>query len=246
MNRTQIAPLFSLMILAAAMLAGTGCMTRKMDTTPTPTLKGDLVRLQNDIDILPPFQMPATATGSLWTDGGSGAALIRDTRAFRVNDLVTIQISEASTGTNSSKTDLNRTSENKYGASVAFGLENPNAGLGSFNLANVLESSTSSKFAGDGSTDRSSELNAFVTARVMRVLPNGDLVIGGQKTVMINRDRQILTLVGTVRPTDLNSSNQVTSASVGDLTIRLWGQGEMDATVKQGWFMKTMNRIWPF
>jgi flagellar L-ring protein precursor FlgH len=64
--------------------------------------------------------------------------------------------------------------------------------------------------------------------------------------VTINRERQILTLVGTVRPVDINASNQVLSSSVGDLTVRLWGKGEVDATVRQGWFMRIMNRIWPF
>jgi len=231
-----------LLLLAAV----SGCAMKKSVTTPVPTLKGDMVRLQNDIDILPPFPVPPPATGSLWTDGGPGAALTRDTRAFRVNDLVTIRISESSTGKNSSTTDMNRSSENKYGASIAFGLENPNASAGRFNLGNVLETSNSSKFAGDGSTDRSSALSAFVTARVMRVLPNGDLVIGGQKTVMINRDRQILTLVGSIRPTDINSSNRVDSSAVGDLTVRLWGQGEVDANARQGWFVKYMNRLWPF
>ena len=80
----------------------------------------------------------------------------------------------------------------------------------------------------------------------MRVLPNGDLLIGGQKNVMINNEQQILTVVGTVRPLDINSANVVSSSRIGDLTARLWGKGDIDSTIRQGWFMKIMNRIWPF
>ena len=68
----------------------------------------------------------------------------------------------------------------------------------------------------------------------------------GQKTVMVNRERQVLTLVGSIRPVDINSSNQVASSKVGDLTVRLWGRGEVDANARQGWFQRVMNRIWPF
>ncbi len=110
----------------------------------------------------------------------------------------------------------------------------------------MLSTTSESSFSGDGSTSRGNTMRAFITARVMRVLPNGDLVIGGQKTVMINRERQILTLVGTVRPVDVDARNRVPSSSVGDLTVRLWGRGEVDATVRQGWFMRILNRIWPF
>jgi flagellar L-ring protein precursor FlgH len=228
----------------AAALGMVGCAAPR--AAVSPTLSGDLERLQQDLDILPPFPMPARSSGSLWTDGGPGAAMVRDTRAFRVNDLVQIRIVESSSGSNAATTDLTRTSEQSWGAGVAFGLENPNAGAGDFNLSNVLDAQSESKFNGDGSTKRSNSLQGFITTRVMRVLPNGDLVIAGQKTLMVNRERQILTLVGTVRTVDINSANQTPSSKVGDLTVRMWGHGEIDANARQGWFIRVMNRLWPF
>jgi flagellar L-ring protein precursor FlgH len=203
-------------------------------------------KLEHDLDYLPPVPRPARASGSIWTDGGPGAAMARDTRAFRVNDLVTIKLNERSSGSNQSDTNLERSSENDFGASVFLGLEDPNPTIGQRNLNQVLKSSSSSKFEGDGKTSRSNLLTGNVTTRVMRVLPNGDLMIAGQKTVMVNRERQVLTLVGTVRPVDIDADNRVASSTVGDLTVRLWGRGEIDATVKQGWFQRVMNLIWPF
>lgn len=222
-----------LLCLFAALTAG--CVKRP--TSVTPSLADDLEALQTDIDALPPFPEPAVQSGSLWTDAGPGAAMARDLTAFRVNDLLTVVVSESSSGTNTSSTDLSRTSEANLSAPYVFGLEN---------LARGLEVNSESDFAGDGQTARSSRLASTVTARVMRVLPNGDLIIAGQKTVMINRERQILTLVGSVRPQDLSSENLIASSSVGDLNVRLWGKGEVDDTVRQGWFMRIMNKIWPF
>jgi flagellar L-ring protein precursor FlgH len=211
-----------------------------------PTLEADLSRLGRDLDGLPPVAERAPSSGSIWTDAGPGAALVRDTRAFRVNDLLTIRVAEAALGTHEASTDLDRTSEADFGAPVVFGVEKPGRGPGQFNLAQLLSTSSDSKFKGDGKTTRSSRLEGFITVRVLRVLPNGDLVVGGQKTVMVNRERQVLTLVGSVRPVDVNPANEVSSEKVGDLTVRLWGRGELDDTVREGWFLRLMHKLWPF
>lgn len=166
-----------------------------------------------------------------------GAALTRDHRAFRLNDLLTIVVAEASSGTNAASTDVSRSSESSFGAPYVFGLDN---------LTEVLSTDTSSSHSGDGTTNRSSRLAGTITSRVMRVLPNGAMVIAGQKTVMINREKEVLTLVGLVRPSDVSRDNRVSSAVIADLTVRLWGKGELNDTVRQGWFMRIMNKIWPF
>jgi flagellar L-ring protein precursor FlgH len=233
-----------LLLLPVVLLASFGCSRVKRSVKPT--LASDLNRLENDLDLLPPFPEPAPASGSIWIDGGHGAALIRDIRAFRINDLVTITLSESAIGTNKSNTELSRSSEAEYGAPVAFGLEDPSRSAGQFNLQKVLSTSSESEFSGDGETSRSTRLVGTITGRVMRVLPNGDLVVAGQKTVMVNRERQILTIVGSVRPVDVDVNNRVPSTAVGDLTVRLWGHGEVDDTIRQGWFMRIMQRIWPF
>lgn len=228
-------PRLALVGLTAMLLVGSGCAVRK--TFTTPTLVQDIDKLQGEIDLLPPFPEPAPQSGSLWSSGGPGAAMVRDTRAFRVNDLVIIELVESSSGSNQSTTELSRASDSDFTAPFVFGLDN---------LDEVLTTESDSNFSGDGSTARSSQLSASLTTRVLRVLPNGDLVVAGQKTVMVNREKQILTLVGSVRPVDIRATNRVRSSAVGDLTVRLWGNGEVDDTVRQGWFMRIMNRIWPF
>jgi flagellar L-ring protein precursor FlgH len=238
----MIAALRSLALTALACLAA-GCALRGGHG---PSLAADVNRLAESLDVLPAFPEPPAARGSLWTDAGPGAALVRDTRAYRINDLLRIRVQESSLGSNESSTTLDRSSAASFGASPVFGLEDPAAGAGEFNLASLLSADSESKFAGDGKTSRSSRVLGYITARVLRVLPNGDLIVAGQKNVTVNRDRQVLTLVGSVRPVDVSAGNEISSAAVGDLTVRLWGQGEVDDTVRQGWFMRIMHRIWPF
>ncbi len=230
----------SLVLIAAT----TGCAS--LHAAGPPSLEKDRQMIEADLDLMPPFPIPLPTTGSLWSDSGPGAALLRDTRAYRVNDLLRIRLAESSLGSNQSSTNLARSSSADMGAAVAAGLEDPNAAAGKFNLGKVLSASSSSAHAGDGKTSRSTTLSGYVTTRVVRVLPNGDLVIAGQKTVGVNRERQVLTLVGSVRPVDISSSNEVVSSAVGDLTVRLWGRGEVDGTIRQGWLMRVVHKIWPF
>ncbi len=233
------------LVASLALVLATGCVG--MRRLRSASLAGDYNQLDESLDVLPPFAEPDPSSGSLWTDAGPGAAMVRDPRAFRLNDLVTISVQESSLGSSASSTGLKRASQQSFGATNAFGLEKPTTPTpGVFNLASALNSSLDSQFNGDGATSRSNKLAGYITARVMRVLPNGDLVIAGQKTVMVNRDRQILTLVGTARVVDIGPDNQIASSAVGDLVVRLWGRGELDDNAREGWFIRIMHKLWPF
>lgn len=225
-----------LLVLAITALCA-ACATKR--TQQAPRLEYDVDRLAQDLDLLPQFPEPAVDSGSLWTDAGIGASMVRDPRAFRVNDLVTIVLAESSTGANQSSTDLDRSSSVSIDAPLVLGNTNANDYL-------RTEFNSAADFSGDGQTARSSTLQATITTRVVRVLPNGDLVVAGQKTVGINREKQILTLVGSVRPVDIAFNNRISSSAVGELTVRMWGAGEVDDTVRQGWLMRAVSKIWPF
>lgn len=225
-------------------LALVGCAPKQNVTTPS--MMEDLRSLDQHLIDLPTMQPRGSSAGSIWSDSGMGVALFRDTRAFRANDLVTIRLTESDSGRNSADTELDRNSNANVGVTSALGLEQTNPVTGRFSLNNLLNTSFSSSFSGEGDTNRSNSLVATITARVARVLPNGDLVLAGQKTLMINREHQVLTLVGTIRPPDIDTNNQVPSSKVGDLTVRLWGKGEIDNTVRQGWFVRAVNKLWPF
>ena len=85
------------------------------------------------------------------------------------------------------------------------------------NFANILSGSSALNFAGQGSTSRTGQLQAYVSSRVMQVFPNGDLALEGVKEVTINRERQVLRLRGVVRQRDITPGNVVLSTAIANM-----------------------------
>src|ERR1700755_3631799 len=103
-------------------------------------------------------------TGSLFSDSAPNVFLFRDFKARNVNDILTIQINESSTASNSANTATKKEGDVSITAPALFGLEN-SAARGR-NLADILSGSSALNFAGQGSTSRTGQLQAFVSARV--------------------------------------------------------------------------------
>ena len=108
---------------------------------------------------------------------------------------------------------------------------------------NLVGLKTDTTFKGSGTTNRSGDLTANVTARVAEVLPNGDLVVEGVRAIEINGDRQLVVLSGVVRVADIAPSNMVLSTSIGQLRIRYFGNGLMKDNLKPGWLVRVLNKI---
>jgi flagellar L-ring protein precursor FlgH len=83
----------------------------------------------------------------------------------------------------------------------------------------------------------------MLSARVIEVLPNGDLALEGVREVDINGDIQILVLTGVVRTADIRPGNIVPSSQIGQMRIRYFGRGLMKDNLKPGWIVRVMNKI---
>ena len=86
-------------------------------------------------------------------------------------------------------------------------------------------------------------ITAMMTVRVMQRLPNGDLVVEGVREIVINGDRQFITLTGVIRPSDISLGNLASSASVGDLRIQYYGKGFMKDNLSPSWLVRILNKI---
>jgi flagellar L-ring protein precursor FlgH len=89
-------------------------------------------------------------------------------------------------------------------------------------------------------------LQAAISARVVEVLPNGDMRLEGNKVVAINGERQILTIRGLVRVKDVSPNNQVLSTSIADMAVLFNGKGVVADANKPGWLYKVFRIITPF
>lgn len=164
-----------------------------------------------------------------------------DNRARSINDLLTIRVVESIEATGTADAQLNKNSSGSAGVSKLFGLETkfPSA----VDPSNLISTASDTKFKGGGVTTRSGELTAVMTARVVEVLPNGDLVLEGAREIEINGDRQMVVLTGVVRPTDISKDNTVLSPEIGQLRIRYFGRGLIKDNLKPGFLIRVLNKI---
>jgi flagellar L-ring protein precursor FlgH len=167
--------------------------------------------------------------------------LSNDHRARRVNDLVTIKVIESISATGSADSSLDKSSSGSASVTKLFGLEGRLPS--SMDPTSLAAASANTKFKGAGTTSRSSDLTAIVTARVVEVLPNGDLVLEGAREIDINGDRQLAVLTGVLRTADIEPNNVALSSSVGQLRIRYFGRGLIKDNLQPGWLIRILNKI---
>jgi flagellar L-ring protein precursor FlgH len=169
----------------------------------------------------------------------SGLAL--DLRARQVNDLVTVRVVESIVATGTADSTLSKNSKASASVTKLFGLESKFPDW--LDPTNLAGSASDTSFKGGGVTSRTGELTATLTARVVEVLPNGDLVLEGVREIDINGDRQIIVLTGVVRPADISRNNVVPSTAIGQLRIRYFGQGLIRDNLRPGWLVRVLNKI---
>ncbi len=180
---------------------------------------------------------------SLFSANASNLFLFVDVKARNLNDIVTIQILENSSASNSANTSTDRDGESNASAPSFFGLEQ---GASALNFASILQGLSDLSFSGEGRTSRSGTLTASLSARVVEVLPNGDLVLEGSKLVTINRESHILTLRGVVRSRDVSPNNLVLSSSIAHMEVKFDGKGVVTDANEPGFFYKLFQLITPF
>lgn len=191
------------------------------------------------------FSAPVASEGSLWTDGSS-KGLFGDMRAMQVGDLVTVRISEKPTGKLSAKTQTSRDSSIQAGIPNLLGVMESYGNNHSLDNDSMFKANFKPSFKGEGSNSRDGELDAYITARVIQVLSNGNLRILGRQDIKVNRETQHITVSGIIRPEDINTNNEVQSTYIADARIEYSGDGPIADKQRPGWLMRVLDRIWPF
>ena len=189
-----------------------------------------------------------TYEGSLWQDNGPLGELFMNPKARRVGDIVTISIVESSSASNNADTNTSRTSSISASLTNLLGLENSTSfpsGSG-FTPFGSIQGSTNNSFQGSGTTNRSGELAASISARVTEALPNGNLRILGKREITINNERQHIALTGIIRPRDISPDNVILSTYISDARIAYTGTGVINDRQNPGWFARVLDSVWPF
>jgi flagellar L-ring protein precursor FlgH len=162
--------------------------------------------------------------------------LYSDHRAMRNDDILTVMIVEQAKAGSESKTNTSK--ENSMGLKGGGG-----SGALGFIPTLGVSGSNSVGYDGKGGTSREGNLVATISARVVKVLDNGNLVIEGSKVVEINDEKEIIKVTGIVRPQDIQQNNVVYSSSLADAQITYAGKGEANTGRRPGVLARFLNWI---
>jgi len=158
-------------------------------------------------------------------------SLFTDIKANKVGDILTVMIYEQSRATQKAETKTEKSSSTDASGGP---------GVGSLDFIPLfgMDFDKSSTFDGKGENTRNGTLTARMSVTVMSVLPNGDLVIEGTRTVGISGDRETLALTGVVRQKDISPDNTLESYLIADAEIHYSGKGNANTASRPGFISR--------
>lgn len=190
-------------------------------------------------------EAPKPELGSLWVPGSR--QFFKDSRARSVGDVVTVTVAEQANATSSAKTSSSRSHTQEAGLLNFLNLEGKLKERGIPLAADdLINTSSNRSFSGNGQTNRSDTLTANIAAVVTQVMPNGLLVIQGQREVLVNYEKQVLVLQGIIRPEDISSQNTIESSKIAEARIAYSGKGTVDENQSAQYGVRLIDKILPF
>ena len=216
---------------ALALLLG-GCAS----LSPTPPV--DILPTTPPL-VAPQPQVQGPATGSLFHTASYRPAF-EDRRARMVGDNVTVVIVENVSASQKSTSTVDRTSGVDAGITAL-----PFVGS-SFTDKTKLGAKSSNTFEGKGGTESANTFTGSITTNVVQVLPNGHLVIAGEKQIGVNENVDVLRFSGTVDPRTLQPGSIVNSTQVANVRIQSRGRGAQGEAQVTGWLGRFFNSVTPF
>lgn len=183
-------------------------------------------------------QAPA-ATGGIY-QLASGRSLFEDRRARYIGDTLTIRIVEKNQASKKSNTAASRSHSSEVAVPLIKGfLGKSLQGLG-------IEATHDTTFSGKGDSDAQNDFTGTITVTVIEVFPNGNLLVSGEKQVMINQGQEFIRFSGVVNPANVTSANTVQSTQVADARIEYLGSGPLDTAQVMGWLARFFLTVMPF
>lgn len=224
MNRIAFTRHLSVALVATALLGG--C-----------TLAGDVRPYAPMAPIQPVIAPSAAPTAGAIYAAGPGLNLYGDRRARDVGDLLTINLVESTTATTTASTAISKQSSVEMGTPTLFGAPVTLGGK------DILGASASAErdFAGKGNSAQSNRLQGSVTVTVIQRLPNGNLVVRGEKNLRLNQGDELVQIQGIVRAADISTDNTIASSRVADARIVYGGRGAVAQSNAMGWLGRFFN-----
>lgn len=168
-------------------------------------------------------------------------------RKFRVHDLITIIVREKKKYESDADTEQGKDVSLKAKLAKWFRIHNQKWAQQVFGGGTPeVDFSLGSKWEGDGKVEREDQFTTRITAEVIDVKPNGNLVLQARKHIRNDEERQVVTLTGICRSMDVSADNTVLSTQLADLEIDVSHSGAVRDATRRGWIPRFFDFLRPF
>lgn len=216
-------------VLAAAILAGCAALQA---TPPTAVHQPMTVRPE-------PRTALASQPGAIFQQNFS-RPLFEDRRARFVGDVITVNLVEQTAASKKSSTAAERSAS--LSASISALSKIPLKALNGLDAT----ASDASKFSGKGDAAANNTFTGTITTTVIEVLPNGNLLVSGEKQIAVNQGNEFIRFSGVVNPVYVTGANTVQSTQVADARVEYRANGYLDEAQTMGWMQRFFLNVMPF
>jgi flagellar L-ring protein precursor FlgH len=191
-----------------------------------------------------PAQLPQARPGSIYDPNGGPFGLVSNKTAARAGDLLTIEISENQDLKNEETSDV--TKETTLSAELTNFDVKPNA----FDVLPAIAGESNDELKGTANVAKKGRFVARVTAVVVDVLPNGNMVVHGRREIRVDQETKLIEFSGIVRRWDVSADNTIASELVAEAKVSYAGSGPLtDAHQRKGLgkvIHDAIQWVWPF
>jgi flagellar L-ring protein precursor FlgH len=187
-----------------------------------------------------------STSASLWTTAPN--ALLGMRRAKDVGDLLTVSVDMNDQASMQTSLSRNRQTNEQFNLGALFGVPQWANGVlpGGATLSPGVDYDRTSGLTGDGALNRAEQVTFQLSARVVGVEPNGNLVIAGYQQTQVSDEVRYLTVSGVIRAQDITRTNTVSYEKIADANLSYLSQGETMAGIKRGMVPKVLEKVLPF
>ena len=183
----------------------------------------------------------STATGAIYV-GRQSDSWFGKGRNFQVGDVITVLLNESTQAARSQVGTITRNSTNDMLSPGLAVLGNRLGGV----MKGVDFSKTDIANKGTGSADQTASLTGSVAVSVVEVMPNGNLVLRGEKQLALTEGSEVIQVAGIIRPDDVAPNNTVQSRRLANAQIAYRGSGDLANASRAGWGTSALLKLWPF
>lgn len=188
---------------------------------------------------LPP-PAPPPANGAIYQAGYNGQPLFEDRVARQVGDTLTIVLNEKTIAAKNRASSASKSGSVEFGVPLVQGLPFKSLQGAEF------QADSANSFQGKGTASADNMVSGTLTVTVIEVLPNGNLLVSGEKQLALSQGEEYVRFSGVVNPATITAANTVSSTQVADARIEYRGRGYLDEAQVMGWLGRFFLTFLPF